>query len=63
MQEGYGALPAFDHLADLGPSTGLTFRSITPDLYTSMHLICRKYQIFSPQAEIFLDAVSRLAEE
>ncbi len=63
VQEGYGALLAFDHLADLGPSTGLTFRSISPALYTSMHLIYRKYQIFSPQAEIFLDAVSRLAEE
>ncbi|MBR4164024.1 MAG: LysR family transcriptional regulator [Solobacterium sp.] len=60
VQEGFGYLLAFHHIADLSPDTNLIFRPISPVLYTDMHLIYRKYQIFSPQAEVFLHALQDL---
>lgn len=62
VQEGYGYLLAFDHIADLSSYSGLAFRPIRPALYTRSHLLHRKYQIFSPAARLFLNAVKQEAE-
>ena len=56
-QEGFGYLLTFDHLVDLSERSGLVFRPIAPELRTRSHLLYRRYQIFSPAAEVFLNAL------
>ncbi|MBQ8967433.1 LysR family transcriptional regulator [Ruminococcus sp.] len=54
VKEGLGYLLTFEHLIDTSPESGLCFRPITPLLETSMYIIWKKYQVFSPIAELFL---------
>lgn len=54
VKEGLGYLLTFDHLIDTGPESGLVFRPLSPKLETKIHLIWRKYQVFSPIAERML---------
>jgi hypothetical protein len=63
VKEGFGYSLCFDHIADLRQESGLVFRPISPALYTAMHFIYRKYQIFSPPAEIFLKTLTNMLEE
>lgn len=56
-QEGFGYLLTFDHLVDVSERSGLAFVPLAPELRTRSHLIYRKYQIFSPAAEVFLNAL------
>ena len=60
VREGLGYLLTFDKLIDTSEQSGLCFRPITPRLETKMYIIWKKYQIFSPIAELFL---KRLREE
>lgn len=63
VKEGFGYSLCFDHIADLSQESGLVFRPISPALYTAMHFIYRKYQIFSHPAEIFLKTLTNMLEE
>lgn len=54
VREGLGYLLTFEHLTDTSEKSGLCFRPITPKLETNMYIIWKKYQIFSPIAELFL---------
>lgn len=54
VREGLGYLLTFEHLIDTSEESGLCFRPITPKLETNMFIIWKKYQIFSPIAELFL---------
>lgn len=54
VKEGLGYLLTFDGLIDTSEGSGLCFRPITPPLETKMFAIWKKYQIFSPIAELFL---------
>ncbi len=54
VKEGLGYLLTFEHLIDTSESSGLVFRPITPALETKMYIIWKKYQIFSPIAELFV---------
>lgn len=54
VREGLGYLLTFDHLIDTSEGSGLCFRPITPALETKMYIIWKKYQVFSPIAELFL---------
>ncbi|MBQ9696388.1 MAG: LysR family transcriptional regulator [Oscillospiraceae bacterium] len=54
VREGLGYLLTFAHLIDTSPGSGLVFRPITPALETKMYMIWKKYQVFSPIAELFL---------
>ena len=60
VKEGLGYLLSFEHLIGTGEESGLCFRPITPVLETSMYIIWKKYQVFSPIAELF---VRRLKDE
>ncbi len=60
VREGLGYLLTFDKLIDTSDQSGLCFRPITPRLETKMYIIWKKYQIFSPIAELFL---KKLREE
>ena len=54
VKEGLGYLLAFEHLIDTSAESGLCFRPIMPTLETNMYIIWKKYQVFSPIAELFL---------
>lgn len=55
VREGLGYLLIFDKLADTGADSQLCFRPLTPPLETQLFLIWKKYQVFTPIAERFLD--------
>lgn len=62
VQEGFGYLLTFDHLVDLSEESGLVFRPLRPALKTRSHLIWRRYQIFSPAADLFLNTVEKTVQ-
>ena len=53
-KEHLGYLLTFDKLVDTSSGSGLVFRPLTPRLETSLYLVWKKYQTFSPIAERFL---------
>jgi len=57
VREGVGCALTFDKLADTSAESELTFRPLTPPLETRMYLIWKKYQVFSPAAEVLLREV------
>lgn len=57
VREGLGYLLTFDHLIDTHPDSGLVFRPLHPKLETSIYLIWKKYQVFTPLAERMLEIV------
>ncbi len=54
VQEGLGCLLTFDHLANTSKETGLLFRPLSPALETKMYIIWKKYQVFTPIAELLI---------
>ncbi|MBQ6336610.1 MAG: LysR family transcriptional regulator [Ruminococcus sp.] len=54
VKEGLGYLLTFEHLIDTSEGSGLCFRPITPTLETNMYIIWKKYQVFSPIADLFV---------
>ena len=54
VKEGLGYLLTFEHLIDTSEESGLCFRPISPVLETDMYIIWKKYQVFSPIAELFV---------
>lgn len=55
VKEGLGYMLMFDRLVDTSPSSDLCFRLLEPILETKMYVIWKKYQVFSPIAELLLD--------
>ena len=55
VREGLGLLLTFEHLVDTRPGSGLVFRLLSPRLETGIYLIWKKYQVFTPAAERFLE--------
>ena len=55
VREGLGYLLTFEHLIDTGSESGLIFRPLAPKLETNIYLIWKKYQIFTPISEQFLE--------
>ena len=56
-EEGLGILLAFEHLADQGIQSPLCFRPLEPRLENRMFFIWKKYQVFTPIAQRFLDII------
>lgn len=54
VREGLGYMLTFDKLADTSPNSELCFRPLEPTLETKMYIIWKKYQVFSPIAELFV---------
>ena len=54
VEQGMGIALCLDHLADTTEHTGLTFRPLYPSAANRLRLAWKKYQIFSPAAELFL---------
>ena len=55
VKEGLGYMLSFDKLADTGADSELCFRPLEPPLETKMYVIWKKYQVFTPIAELLLD--------
>lgn len=55
VKEGLGYMLSFDKLADTGADSKLCFRPLTPSLETKMYVIWKKYQVFTPIAELLLN--------
>lgn len=54
VREGLGYMLTFDKLADTDGDSPLCFRPIEPPLETRMYVIWKKYQVFTPIAELLL---------
>lgn len=57
VREGMGYLVSFDKMINTMPNADLTFRPLEPRLESGLHIIWKKYQIFSPAAELFLNTI------
>ena len=57
VKSGLGLLLAFDHLS--GDTSELCFRPLTPVLENKMYIVWKKYQVFTPIAEILLKALQK----
>lgn len=54
-REGVGYVLTFDKLVDTSGESPLCFRPLTPKLETKLYLIWKKYQVFTPVAELLLN--------
>lgn len=59
VREGLGYLLTFDKLVDTGAESELCFRPLAPALETRLYVIWKKYQVFSPAAELLLGEMQR----
>lgn len=62
VKEKLGYLLTFDRLIDTSPGSGLVFRPLFPRLETKIYLVWKKYQVFAPIAERFLNCLKNDAE-
>jgi len=60
VKEGFGYALGFDHLIDTSQESHLCFRPLFPALETSMYVIWKKYQVFTPLAELLLNELQSL---
>ncbi|MCM1284226.1 MAG: LysR family transcriptional regulator [Muribaculaceae bacterium] len=57
VKEGLGYMLSFDKLSNTGSDSDLCFRPLEPPLETKMYIIWKKYQLFSPIADLLLKAI------
>lgn len=57
-REGLGYVLTFDKLVDTSEQSDLCFRPLTPTLTTKLYIIWKKYQLFSPAAELLLEKIA-----
>lgn len=55
VREGVGYLMTFDKLVNTGSDSELCFRPLVPALETKLYFVWKKYQIFTPVAELLLN--------
>lgn len=54
VEEGIGYAVTLDNLANTSATSDLCFRPLSPRLESGLNVVWKKYQVFSPAAEIFL---------
>lgn len=54
VREGMGYLITFDKLIDTGADSELCFRPLMPVLKTKLYFVWKRYQVFTPAAELLL---------
>lgn len=54
---GIGHVVTLGGLADTSESSGLCFRLLEPRLETGLNIVWKKYQVFSPAADVFLKMI------
>ncbi len=60
VREGLGVELTFDKLVETNAESDLCFRPITPPLHTKMYVIWKKYQIFTPVANLLLEEIKKI---
>lgn len=55
VEEGIGYAVTLDNLANTSATSSLCFRPLSPRLESGLNVVWKKYQVFSPAAEVFLD--------
>ena len=63
VEAGVGYAITLDGLADTSPESALCFRPLWPRLESGLDIIWKKYQVFSPAAELFLTRLRALVEQ
>lgn len=58
VREGLGCMLTFANLADTGSDSDLCFRPLFPVLENKMYIIWKKYQVFTPIAELLIKELS-----
>lgn len=59
-KEGLGIVLTFDKLIEISEDSDLCFRQIIPALHTKMYVIWKKYQVFTPVAELLLSELKKI---
>ena len=59
VEEGLGGMLTFDRLVNTDNDSNLCFRPLSPRLETKMYIICKKYQVFTPIAELLLEELKK----
>ncbi len=59
VEAGVGYAITIDKLADTGPDSPLCFRPLSPRLESGLNLVWKKYQVFSPAAQLFLERLEQ----
>ena len=54
VEEGIGYAVTLDNLVNTSANSALCFRPLSPKLESGLNMVWKKYQVFSPAAEIFL---------
>lgn len=62
VEEGIGCAVTLDKLADTSESSNLCFRPLSPRFESGLNVIWKKYQVFSPAAQLFLDRLKESFE-
>ena len=57
VEEGIGYAVTLDNLANTSANSALCFRPLSPTLESGLNMVWKKYQVFSPAAEIFLQRI------
>lgn len=60
VKEGLGYMLTFDHLANTGLGSDICFRPLNPPLETHMYAIWKKYQVFTPIAEVMINKLKEV---
>lgn len=59
VKSGIGYAVVLDKLIDTGESSGLTFRPLSDVPGTGLYVIWRKYQTFTPIAQLLIDELEK----
>lgn len=62
-KQGVGCVVSLDKLADTSADSPLCFRPLEPRLESGLDIVWKKYQVFSPAAEAFLDRLRERCAE
>lgn len=55
VRRGIGCVFTLENLVYTGPDSGLCFRPLKPKVESYVNVVWKKYQVFSPAAQLFLD--------
>ncbi|WP_071429320.1 LysR family transcriptional regulator [Angelakisella massiliensis] len=62
VEDGMGCVLCLDRIINVSGDSGLCFRPLEPRLEAGMHLVWKKYQIFSKAAEKYLELLLELGK-
>lgn len=62
VREGLGLGLSFEKIIEVNENTDLVFRPLEPPLYNKMCVIWKKYQMFTPVAELMLEEIKKVIQ-